>query len=130
VPAPYSWARIVNASRRLTGDQKLVWDQIRLLDNGPDGCFLAPAKLAARCGLELRGLEGIRQRLSQARLLASERRGKRFHWFARLPEPCYPSQRPTEEEILGFAAILDGHVGQPGTEPAHPIAMWSPRAPA
>ncbi len=111
MPQPVSWGRVVRASRVLSPWAKLVFDEIRLLDSGDNGAYPRPERLAARLGLSVRGLEGIRQTLTKMGLLVSERRGKKVHWWVRLPEPCYPSERPTDDEVLRFATILDALVG-------------------
>ena len=125
MPQPFAWWNIVCRSTVLSGDQKVVWDLVRQLDSPKtgDGCWLTTEQLALRTGLRPRSVETILQDLVRDQLLVVERRGKRYHKWVRLPEPCYPSERPTEAELVRYAQLLDALIQR---HPATAAAVPSP----
>lgn len=113
MPQPFKWWEIVARSKVLTGDQKVVWDVIRRHDNAKtgEGCWLTTEVIAEEAGVHPRTCESIMQFLTRHRLLAVRRQGNRHHREVRLPEQCYPTDRPTHRELAQYAMLLDASVG-------------------
>lgn len=100
--------RVVKSSKRILPTDKLIWQEVMLMDMTTDGCFLGTQGLADRCGLSYRQVKDGRHRLKQSGLLEwRERPGfKSNAWFALFPLTV-SSASPSVEEIANLAAALD-----------------------
>lgn len=118
MPQPFAWWLVVSRAQRLTGDQKVVWDVLRRHDNpkSGDGCWMTTAAIAAEAGVPVRSCEDILQALTRHRLVVTHRRGNRFHREVRLPEQCYPTDRPSRREIEVYGTLLDQAIADDSTE--------------
>jgi hypothetical protein len=126
VPQPYAWSRVVRASVTLTPTAKLVWDEIRCLDQG-DGCWATSKYLAYRLGVAAETVEDLRLALLKQGLLVKEVRQGRVAWLVRLPVACLPSRKdPGDDEVRQLVLAFDQHLGGVATGPA-PVPRVAPR---
>lgn len=110
---PGSWARVVLASELLPSGGKLVWLQLATLDRGPERAYVSASGLARRLGMGRDNVENLRRDLRAYGLLESgPRPGKRaVTWWPALPAPCRPrSERPTDDDVVELAQVLDGFI--------------------
>jgi hypothetical protein len=110
VPQPHQWGRVVRASRLLSPAEKLVYDELRQLDQG-EGSWISARGLALRIGMEERTVEAIRDELRRLGLLRSEGKPPRgVRYLVRLPTECVPTPRPRDDHVVSMAALLDAHL--------------------
>jgi hypothetical protein len=125
-PKPgYTAFRVLKAVSGLTAGQKLVWEEMRAMWNGPEGCFLSADHLAERVGQSKDNLERIRRELSGYGLLVSRRLdSRRTGWFVSIPADAIPrSSRPSPDEIRDCAAVVEEQVAQS----KRGVAQYAPR---
>lgn len=121
--------RVVRASKVLSSGLKLLWQEIRTLHRGPEGCYASAATLGARLGMEAETVEKGRRELLRFGLLGTlkaERRGRGgASWFPLVPTGWPPSMKPTDPEVLASSATLDAHlrsIGKGGSGSGFPEA--------
>ena len=108
--------RVIKGSRVLTPSEKLVWLEDYALDLGPEGAWLAPAKMGERLGMKPRTVEDYRQRLANAGLHESAPRpgAKSKSWYAVLPIQFIPNERPAEEDVNYIIREFDEYLHDRG----------------
>lgn len=110
---PWSWARVVKASRVLSPIEKLVWLEHVGLANDSEGAFISASVCAGRIGCSRVTVERARQVLLSCGLFVRKDRGsgRPAAWFPTLPPQCRPSrQRIIDDEAERLAELLDVHM--------------------
>jgi hypothetical protein len=132
---PWLWVRIVLASEALSAGEKLLYSEIRGLNELPRGCTKGAADLAARLGVHPQTVKVQREALVALGLLLKQDRGagRAAGWFVTLPRQYLPDQRVkvlSDDDVQYLASRLSAHVrqlrGQSGSAP--PTTSSSPSA--
>lgn len=102
--------RVVKASTTLNDGQKLVFAEIRCLDNGT-GCYASAETLSDRLGKPAETVERIRRELKELGLLKCKRGRRIAFWFPTMPEHCTPtSQKLSADELERLRVRLDDYL--------------------
>ena len=113
---PYSFARVLKASKTLDPTWKLIWLEHRGLANGKGGVAIVSAStIAGRVGLSRKTVERARAELVPLGLLRKHERGTGCTdgWQPILPSDCRPhTVRITDDEAQALAERLDARIAQ------------------
>ncbi len=110
----YTAERIVRASHILSPRLKLLWSEIRSLDQGPRGAFISAQNLAKRLALHPDTVKDDRAELRALGLLYSKQVGRNFSWYTCLPGGLSIHATPTDSEVCAVAVQLDQELARLG----------------
>lgn len=106
-------ARVIKASRLLRAESKLLLLEVGELQDGAEGVSVGASALAQRLGRGREAVVHTRVVLAACGLLAKRQGpGRTGRWAVTVPATCIPtSAAPTDIEVAGCAARLDGYLG-------------------
>jgi hypothetical protein len=111
---PWSYARVVKASKMLDPTSKLVWLEHLALAHGKGGAaIVSAAACAARIALSQRTVEYSRHDFLRCGLIRKLERGpgRAAGWAPCLPADCRPhARRITDDEAYALAERLDAGI--------------------